>query len=107
MNYLKYANTEHSNHDLDLSDLMFYESEFDADATIDVGDVINIQCTNDIYRTGQVYAWGKTYVRIIDGRSVYTAKVDSYDVTIMLRLSHNQTMEEITAYAEQIQAEVF
>lgn len=89
---------------VDLSDLIMYETEFDADASIDVGDDITIECLDGIYHSGVVYAYGKTYVRIIDNYNrVHTALITA-DVTLNLRLSDNQKWEYIYGIAERVQA---
>lgn len=86
----------------DLSDLIMYETEFDQDALIDVGDTVTIQCLDGIYRTGDVYAYGKTYVRIIDRHNhVHTALVTA-EVELVMQLSYNKMLQEMYYVAKEV-----
>lgn len=75
----------------DLSDLWLHDSisnEVGETASIDTGDIITIECVDGIYRTGEVYAYGKTYVRIIVNNRLYTA-VQTDDAQLNLRAIEN------------------
>lgn len=92
-----------------LDDLFFYDSVSNDDATrmtIDTGDFIYIQCTDGIYRTGEVYSYGMTYCRIIVNNRFYTA-VMTDDAELKLRTADNQYAENTENIIQFIQEQTY
>lgn len=78
----------------DLSDLFFYDTTIDRDThAINEGDVITIECVDGFYRSGQVYAFGKSWVSIIGNNGkLYRAHIDA-DVELHHVTAHNAWLQ--------------